>query len=110
MLGTLALAPRAEAFVYWAGTDSATKGLIARANLDGTGVQEPFITGDYGDISGAGVAIDGKHIYWSAASSIGRANLDGSNVEPSFIRIGVSSTPCGVAVDGAHSTGRATTA
>ena len=38
----LALAPRAEAFIYWANfnTDS-----IGRAKLDGSGVNQVFITG-----------------------------------------------------------------
>ena len=38
----LALAPRAEAYVYWANPD---EGTIGRANLDGTGVDQSFITG-----------------------------------------------------------------
>ena len=52
-VATLALAARADAFVYW--TDQATD-TIARANLDGTGVNQSFITG-----AGApdGVAVDG---------------------------------------------------
>jgi hypothetical protein len=32
-----------------------------------------------------GLAVDGRHIYWTTNSTIGRANLDGSNVDQSFI-------------------------
>jgi hypothetical protein len=37
---TLAVAARADAFVYWANTNAGT---IGRANLDGTGVNQNFI-------------------------------------------------------------------
>ena len=54
----LALAPRAEAFIYW------TTGSIVRANLDGTGVDRSFITGT--GVSSAGdLAVDAGHIYWT---------------------------------------------
>ena len=90
----LALAPRAEAFIYWAGIDS-----IGRANLDGTGVDQNFIlTGDPRDI-----AVDGEHIYWTTASGIGRAKLDGTDVEPSFIPWSPGDPPPrSVAVDAGH--------
>ena len=89
----LALASRAEAFIYWAGIDS-----IGRANLDGTGVDQNFIlTVDPRDI-----AVDGEHIYWTTASGIGRAKLDGTDVEPSFIP-SVGDAPLrSVAVDAGH--------
>src|SRR5215216_3624893 len=54
----LALAPRAEAFVYW--TDPVNNA-IGRANLDGTGVDKRFISGVA--IPGS-VAVDARHIYW----------------------------------------------
>jgi hypothetical protein len=38
---TLALAPRAGAFVYWSDFGTST---IGRANLDGTGADQRFIT------------------------------------------------------------------
>jgi hypothetical protein len=72
---------------------------IGRANLDGTGVDQSFITGAE---SPGGVAVDGSHVYWTneLGDSIGRANLDGTGVDQSFIRAG--KFPCGPAVDSSH--------
>ena len=80
----LILPPLAQAnFVYWASGGQTT---IGRAKLNGTGVNNAFITG----LSNVGgVAVDSKFIYWTqgttGTSSIGRANLDGSGVNPNFI-------------------------
>jgi virginiamycin B lyase len=100
-LSDLALAPRAEAFIYWANRTDA----IGRANLDGTGVDERFVARSK---RGApeGVAVDAHHIYWSEAyalggGAIGRAKLDGTGVDRKFIRIRTN-TPIGVAVDANH--------
>src|SRR5918911_204635 len=96
VLATFVLAAPADAFVYWAnsGTNS-----IGRANLDGTGADQSFITGANAPV---GVAVDGAHIYWTTpAAVVGRANLDGTGVDHSFIAT-ASGAPLGVAVDGAH--------
>ena len=79
--------------IYWANFTSNT---IGRANLDGSGVNERFITGA---AAPRGVAVDGTHIYWTnwAIDTIGRANLDGSGVNQSFID--GPFRPSGVAVD-----------
>ena len=92
----LVLAPRAEAFVFWAGVG----GDIGRANLDGTGVDKSFITLK-GKALAMGVAVDASHVYWSDfnTGAIGRANLDGTGVDPRFI---TGAPPTGVAVDDAH--------
>ena len=88
------------AHVYWAneGAD-----LIGRANLDGSGADQGFITGASGPI---GVAVDGAHVYWAnsvAGGTIGRANLDGTGANQGFIgQIDTGGRPCGVAVDSAH--------
>jgi hypothetical protein len=42
-VATLALAARADAFIYW--TNFAPPGSIGRANTDGTGAKQDFITG-----------------------------------------------------------------
>lgn len=76
-----AVAPAANAYIYWA---NATADTISRANLDGTGVNQSFISGaEYP----AGIAVDGEYIYWANndTDSIGRAKLDGTDVNQSFI-------------------------
>src|SRR5262249_52336302 len=96
----LIVAPSAGAFIYWANGGSNT---IGRANVDGTGVNQNFISGG---TRPCGVGVDSAHIYWgnkAGAGSIGRANLDGSGVNQNFISgVGVVDAPCGVAVDAGH--------
>src|SRR3954467_2758394 len=83
-IALLLLPPLANAnFVYWASGGQTT---IGRAKLNGSAVNNAFITG----LSNVGgVAVDSKYIYWTqgtgATSSIGRANLDGSGANPNFI-------------------------
>ena len=88
------------AHVYWADSfrTNFLTGVIARANLDGTGVNQNFIV--VSDAVPLGVAVDGAHVYWTGANVIGRANLDGTGVNQSFIT--GANGPWGVAVDGAH--------
>jgi phosphotransferase system IIA component len=86
-------------FIYWTNL-GIPGGAIGRANLDGTGVNQTFITGA-GDPQF--VAVDGQHIYWSnpyPSPDIGRANLDGTSVNSSFISGAPNAS--GVAVDGQH--------
>jgi hypothetical protein len=92
----LALAQRAEAFVYWT---NQTGYSIGRANTSGTGVNQGFITG-LGRV--VDVVVDDYHIYWTRLGygEIGRAGLDGTNVNPSFIT-GCSS-PDGLAIYNDH--------
>src|SRR5215213_3535160 len=93
---SLVVVGRAEAHVYWTNNADTT---IGRANLDGTGVNQRFLSGAS---TPCGVAVDGAHVYWGniGAGTIGRANLDGGGADQSFI--GDQIGPCGVAVDGAH--------
>jgi hypothetical protein len=83
-IALLVLPPLASAnFVYWASGGQTT---IGRAKLNGTGVNNAFISG----LSNVGgVAVDSKYIYWTqglgTTSTIGRANLDGTGVNPNFI-------------------------
>jgi Big-like domain-containing protein len=93
---SLGLAPRADAFIYWA---SETGDSIGRAELNGTGTDQSFVEnadGPCGD-----VAVDGAHIYWAnyGNDTIGRANLNGSGVDQNFI---AGTDPCQVAVDATH--------
>ena len=84
-LAALLLLPSvAEAnFVYWANQDGTS---IGRAKLNGTGVDDNFITGL---TSPRGIATDSKYIYWMQGDAtdamIGRANLNGTGVDPGFI-------------------------
>jgi hypothetical protein len=83
-IALLALPPLASAnFVYWASGGQTT---IGRAKLNGTGVNNAFVSG-LSQVGG--VAVDSKYIYWTqgqgATSTIGRANLDGTGVNPNFI-------------------------
>ena len=88
------LASRADAFVHWTNEGSTT---IGRSNLDGSAVNQSFITGASGPES---VAVDGRHVYWNDESqgTIGRSNLDGVGASVSFIT--GAGNPVGVAVDG----------
>ena len=117
-LATLALAARADAFVYWT-SPSLAYNTIGRANLDGNGADQGFITIDTSKalipIYIYGVAIDGAYVYWAEEnratpndSTIFRANLDGSPapLRPGSCDSGVArdlvEPPHGIAVDGAH--------
>jgi streptogramin lyase len=94
-LGALVLSARAEAYVYWTNAN----GTIGRANLDGTGVNQAFVTGA-GDAFN--LAVDANHVYWTdeAGDAIGRADIDGTSVDPDFIT--GASGPTGIAVDANH--------
>ena len=81
-----------SAHVYW--TDL-LGGRIGRANIDGTGPENPFIGGAHNP---TGIAVDAGHVYWSnfLSNAIGSANIDGSNINQTFIG---AAGPEGVAVD-----------
>lgn len=83
----------AEAFIYWANYSTGT---VGRAKLDGTGVNQVFITGLSHP---SDVAVDADYIYWTDDAGIGRANLDGSGVNKTFIMAPAS---CGIAVNRGH--------
>jgi hypothetical protein len=84
--------------IYWANGNGDT---IGRANLDGTDINESFITEPGAPAGPTGLAVDGQHIYWAtrAAQAIFRANLDGT--DPVTIAENQAG-PLGVAVDGQH--------
>ncbi len=69
-----------RAYLFWA--DGI--GVIGRADLNGTGVSERFITGASEPV---GIAVSSRYIYWAnnATGTIGRANLDGTGVNQHFI-------------------------
>jgi low-density lipoprotein receptor class B len=69
-------------FVYW--TNDTPGNSIGRAKINGTGLNDNFVTGLNRPI---GVAVDSKFIYWADwnANQIGRANLNGTGVTLNFI-------------------------
>lgn len=68
-------------FVYWTVPDA---NAIGRAGMNGTGVDQTFITGLQGV---QGVAVNSAGIFWTntGIGSIGRANLDGTGINQNFI-------------------------
>ena len=69
------------AFIYWVNAGS---GRIGRANLNGTGADQFFITAGKPEW----IAVDSANVWWTNDSplySIGRANLDGTVVSQTFI-------------------------
>jgi hypothetical protein len=98
----------ADAYVYWtaigpgAGNNGTTLG---RADLDGTGVKNPLLTGAHGPW---GLVLSPSHVYWanSQTNSIGRANLDGTGANPSFLQNvtsgGPATLPSQLATDGTY--------
>jgi hypothetical protein len=71
---------RADNYIYW-GRNVASTYSIARANLDGTGVNTSFIPVPF--IVG-GLAFNSSNFYWASVSAISRANLDGTGVTSPF--------------------------
>ena len=55
----LTLAARADAALYWTNINSGT---IGRANLDGSGIDQAFISGADEPV---GLAVDDAHVYWA---------------------------------------------
>ena len=66
-------------YIYWANDYT-----IGRASLNGTDVNQRFITGTNVP---AGLALTSDHIYWTNeyGNTIGRANLDGTDINERFI-------------------------
>ena len=82
--------------------------------MDGTGVDDQFITGlaiprspAFKTADPCGIAVAEKYIYWTNAAEggktepIGRANIDGTGVNKRFIT-GVPNGFCAIAVAGGH--------
>lgn len=104
LLTALALfvAPRAEAAqLYWTTfpADPADPGTVGRANLDGSGANNNFISAPDG---ACGVAADSSHVYWAAGEGpqghVARADLFGGAIDNAFIGT-TNNLNCGVAVN-----------
>ena len=89
--------------IYWVDGSA-----IARANLDGSGVDPSFLSINpaSGPDTPTGLVGHGQVIYWSLLSTdmIRRANVDGSGLDPSFITVQVPGcSPTAVCQDRAGS-------
>jgi virginiamycin B lyase len=79
-------------FLYWTNTWSGT---IGRSNLDGSGVNQNFVTGL---VFPSGIDIEGGFLYFTSfdtvasASEVGRANIDGTGVNSNFITGGTGTS------------------
>jgi virginiamycin B lyase len=83
--------------IYWANTGGGFGTTIGRASLDGSAVDQDFISGLRAPW---GVALSPTHVFWSQpdTDSIGRAYLDGTGRNPGFIA--AIRSPFGIAADG----------
>jgi virginiamycin B lyase len=84
-------------FIYWSNWAAGT---IGRARVNGTQVNQRFITGAFGPL---GITVHGKYLYWSnwgsdpgTGHSIGRALLDGKSVQQRFIT--GAAAPAGITI------------
>jgi hypothetical protein len=88
-----------QSHIYWVKPEvytplGPTVGSLGRANLDGTGVDDSFVT----DVKEpCDLALSGGYVYWMEEDGIGRARLDGSNPERSFIPFSNWASDCGLA-------------
>ena len=83
--------------IYWANTGGGFGTTIGRASLDGSAVDQDFISGLRAPW---GVALSPTHVFWGQpdTDSIGRAYLDGTGGNPGFIA--ATRGPFGIAADG----------
>jgi cysteine-rich repeat protein len=99
-------------YIYWTlePTNALTGGLISRANIDSTGVNQSFIAlapGSPPNPAGpAGVAANATFICWTEHNaqppSIGRANIDGTGVNRGFIPLTAGTGVENVVVDASY--------
>ncbi|MFN8160352.1 MAG: hypothetical protein U0R52_04825 [Solirubrobacterales bacterium] len=86
----------AKGHVYWLkSTCSGLTRQIDRAPLN------PLSSGGF-VVQGQGICgftVGNGHVYWSEGHYIGRAGLDGSSPNPTWLDVGTSAAPCGVAVN-----------
>ena len=92
-------------YLYWAnsGRPGAPdgSGTIGRARLNGTDVDQKFITGASTPV---GVTAAGGYLYWAnnATGTIGRARLNGTGVKQRFITTAQPNGPDAVVAGSGH--------
>ena len=107
-----ALAPRGGAaaggYLYWSNAAAVApgNGTIGRARLNGTDLNQKFITG--ASVAGV-VLVFGGYLYWTnlvpakdGGGTIGRARLNGTDVNQKFIKTAQSEGPDDVVADSGH--------
>jgi len=74
-----------DSYLYW--TNSQGNATISRADLDGSDVIGSFIVAGLPGSTPNGLAISGRHLYWTTFSgnTMGRARKDGSDLQPAFM-------------------------
>jgi hypothetical protein len=73
----------AGAYLYW-GTESG----VARADLNGHGLDTSFVRDPIEHNSTNGVALSGRYVYFGGnVGRVGRASLEGGNIEPDLFTI-----------------------
>jgi virginiamycin B lyase len=94
-VGAASASAAASAELYWTSLNS---GAIGRANVDGSGVNQSFITGVVQPLH---IVASDSHVYWTEyeGRGIGRAGRDGTGVTHNLVDV---HTPDGLAVDGSH--------
>ena len=102
-LGLLAVAPGADAYIYWTNKETSK---VARVFNDGLEPNQAF-TGPATATNATktfGIAVDDTYIYWTAQNghTINRSKLDGSQIEAPFINLTPGVAPSAVAVDGSY--------
>lgn len=104
--GERARAARLPAHIYWTnpetfrGTGGPGIETIARAAVNGTGINKSFIT--QGPSLPGAIAVSGHYIYWvqGETGAIARANLNGTHVKERFVA--VAGTSDGLAISGKY--------
>ena len=94
------------AHIYWTNPETSRGAggpgieTVARANIDGTGIDKSFIT--KGPSHPDAIAVNAHFIYWVQAETgaIARADLNGTHVSESFVRI--SGTTGGLAISSSY--------
>lgn len=80
-------------YMYW--SQNGLGNYVARANIDGTGINTSFLTDS---TTVGGIAFDSTHIYWAGPNGVSRANIDGTGKTQIFSGL----VAPGIAVDGQY--------
>jgi hypothetical protein len=95
LASALARPERAGAYLYWGHGNKGEKGGIARADLNGGGVDPGFISDTLGADSD-GIAVSSRYVYFDGfLGAVQRASLDGGDLDPDLFTT-PQPPPCGI--------------